>query len=373
MGSWSPTANAKPMSVQSINVSVCRSACTADDDAANGSRRPRLLCALDRRDPSRQQQLASVEDLMMWLCTNDGIGRMAREHLGAGGRRLRACLALDTAALLGVSREAAVAWAAACELLHHATLVHDDLQDGDRVRRRQPTVGQRHGAAQAIAVGDLLMMLSCRALECCPVSDSARWWLCRALTGGAVRLGRGQSRGLSMLETRSFSPSDYERVALDKTGTLLGLPVAGALLLAGLDARPASRIVTPFERIGLPYQLQDDIRDLYGDEGRGRRGEDLREGKVSALVIAHLSLDPSSASWLVPMLEGPGSRVSDAMVSRVAEVFARSGALDRVTEQIERVRGEILGSPDLLETPELRPLLVAVLEQVCRPTRAGSS
>src|SRR5215211_7540453 len=92
--------------------------------------------------------LAEVETLMDRLADEAGgepAGAMVRRHLATGGKRIRARLALAAMEALDEPREAGVAWAAACELLHNATLVHDDLQDGDRVRRGRPTVWALHG------------------------------------------------------------------------------------------------------------------------------------------------------------------------------------------------------------------------------------
>ncbi|MCA9571733.1 MAG: polyprenyl synthetase family protein, partial [Myxococcales bacterium] len=102
--------------------------------------------------------LPLVESLLLDLATGERferLGVIAREHLATGGKRLRARLALATMQALGGDRREAVPWAAAAEMLHNATLVHDDLQDGDAVRRGHPAVWARHGANQAINVGDL--------------------------------------------------------------------------------------------------------------------------------------------------------------------------------------------------------------------------
>ena len=86
-----------------------------------------------------------------------------------------------------------VPWAAAVELLHNATLIHDDIQDGDQVRRGQPTTWVRHGQAQAINAGDLLLMLPL-ALSQLQTSDSVRWQLSWRLADQAASIVRGQSR-----------------------------------------------------------------------------------------------------------------------------------------------------------------------------------
>jgi hypothetical protein len=115
--------------------------------------------------------LSDVEDAMSRLAVGTRLersGHMVQEHLATGGKRLRSRLALSAIEAMGGTREHGVGWAAACELVHNATLIHDDLQDGDRVRRGNPTTWVRHGAAQAINAGDLLLMLPFLAIEAVP-------------------------------------------------------------------------------------------------------------------------------------------------------------------------------------------------------------
>ena len=97
--------------------------------------------------------LAMVESRMIDLAgdrARDPGARMVREHLDTGGKRLRARLAIAACQALGGRAEDAIDWAAAVELLHNASLVHDDIQDGDRTRRGKPALWARYGPAQAI-------------------------------------------------------------------------------------------------------------------------------------------------------------------------------------------------------------------------------
>ncbi|MEO1174347.1 MAG: polyprenyl synthetase family protein, partial [Myxococcota bacterium] len=136
-----------------------------------------------------------VEKLMVELATGskaEKTGDIVREHLSTGGKRIRARLALAAADALGATADSSIPWAAACELLHNATLIHDDLQDGDELRRGQPTAWVRHGMPSAINAGDLLLVLPTLAIERVPLSADVRWHLSRALAYEATRVIRGQ-------------------------------------------------------------------------------------------------------------------------------------------------------------------------------------
>lgn len=280
-------------------------------------------------------------------------GHMVQEHLATGGRRVRARLALAAGEALGRTREQMVPWAAACELMHNATLIHDDIQDEDRQRRDQPTVWVRHGISQAINAGDLLLMLPFTALENLQAPSAVRWALCRALARRAEATVRGQSLEMDLLTTSQFSRQHYNRSALGKSGALLALPVEGAALIAGLEPTNAAALAAPFEKIGLLFQLQDDVLDLYGDKGRGEVGSDIREGKVSALVVEHLALYPEDREWLAEILAAPRERTRLEDVEEVIRRFRDGGALESVLSEIDTLHRQVDSHPLLRAVPDL--------------------
>ena len=323
--------------------------------------------------------LPEVETLMDRLADEAGgepAGAMVRGHLATGGKRIRARLALAAMEALDEPREAGVAWAAACELLHNATLVHDDLQDGDRVRRGRPTVWALHGAAQAVNAGDLLLMLPYLALEHLDAPLDRRWTLARSLAGHAAAVVRGQAAELAMDPWRDVDWPAYRAVAEGKTGPLFQLPVEGAAMLAGRSPEEARHMACGFRALGLLFQLQDDVLDLFGEKGRGAPGSDLREGKTSALVVEHLALHPGDASWLRALLAAPRAETPQAEVELAVERFRCGGALERVLARINAAAVEALGAPGLADEPGLRHLaaeLAAVALHPIEGVRAPSS
>lgn len=321
------------------------------------------------------EALDEVEALMLSLSVGerlDRLGGMLQEHLDGGGRRTRARLALAAAEALGVPRAVAVPWAAACELLHNATLVHDDVQDGDTRRRGRPTLWARHGVAQAINAGDLLLMLPYRALEALDCDDAVRWRLSRALARAAERTARGQAAELDLVPHRRLDWRAWTDASAGKSGALLGLPVEGAALLAGLDAATAEALGAAFVELGVLYQAHDDVTDLWGDKGRGARGNDLREGKASALVAAHLEAFPDETEAIVALLELPREATPDADVEALITRF-ESDALPRVEARIAALEAAVLGTPELVAAPALHAVAVDVIHllRALAPRPAG--
>jgi geranylgeranyl diphosphate synthase type I len=317
--------------------------------------------------------LADVDALMTRLAVGPRLsrsGQMVQEHLATGGKRVRARLALAAGEALGVERERVVPWAAACELLHNATLIHDDVQDGDTLRRDQPTTWVRHGVPQAINAGDLMLMLPFLALGELRVSGDMRWRLSHALASSAALTVRGQSLEMELLQMRHFGWEDFSRAGEGKTGAFFGLPVHGAALLAGLDDATAARFAREFVHLGTLFQLQDDLLDLTDRKGRGgRRGSDLAEGKVSALVVEHLARHPADTDLLLALLETPRESTPQADIDAMIARFHTGGAVAAVKVRAERIAATVLASPLLTAVPHLHQVaaeLVSTMEASIR-------
>ncbi|MEZ4316775.1 MAG: polyprenyl synthetase family protein [Myxococcota bacterium] len=297
-----------------------------------------------------------VERAMTELATGDRferLGVLAREHLATGGKRLRARLALATLQALGGDRARGVAWAAATELLHNATLVHDDIQDGDPMRRGRPAIWSRHGVNQAINVGDLMLMLPYRAVAKVQASDAIRWALADALSRYAEEVVRGQAAELDLLSRGRFEWEAYQEAVEGKTAALFALPVYGAARLAGLSQDDADALASEMRPIGLLFQVADDVLDLYGDKGREAPGSDLREGKVSALVVEHLALHPEDRTWLHGLLATDRDLTPPEDVTRAIRAFRERGALHRVWDRLGAIEERVHDSAILARAPKL--------------------
>lgn len=314
----------------------------------------------------------AVERLMVELAWGNGFSRMGQiieEQLRSGGKRLRARLALATYERLNAGAPPVTGWAAACELLHNATLIHDDIQDGDRVRRGHPTAWILHGTAQAINAGDLMLMLPFSALDRLSATPAQKWILSRALAEAAQQIVRGQSFEADLIETCG-TPSGLENYLTcirGKTAALFRLPVEGSAILAGHDEASARLIGSAFEELGVLFQIQDDVLDLYGEKGREARGQDIREGKVSSLVVEHLRLCPQDREWLVGVLRTPREKTSAADVQAAISRFSESGALEESLVRARMIVSEIMSSPKLRAHQELHALAGEFVTNMLKP------
>lgn len=319
------------------------------------------------RSSNSSDLLRDVEARMTALCGSDElVGRIAGEQLANGGKRIRARVALEAADALGVDARDAVGWATAVELLHNATLVHDDVQDGDIFRRGRHTAWALHGVPQAINAGDLLLVLPAAAIDEVRADAGVRLGLTMALFRRAAATVRGQGADLRLRAAVDESDdvvAAYLNCIEGKTGELFALPVEGALLLSGRTRADAVHFSLPFFRLGVLFQMQDDVLDLFGDKGRDARGSDIREGKISALVVEHLRLHPGDSDFVLGILDTPRETTTQAQVDDLIRRFDEEGAKDAVLARIESLC--TLAHHEAL--PALRPLVLELVGRVLAP------
>lgn len=314
--------------------------------------------------------LDEVEALMRELAElghSPRAAEMVRTHLATGGKRLRARLALAAARAMGGSQSDAVVWAAAVELLHNATLIHDDIQDEDFIRRDRPTVWALHGTAQAMNAGDLMLMLPYLAVA--RLRSTLAGELSRAVAEHAITTVCGQVDEIDLVDSSSPSWATYRAAVAGKTGALLALPVYGATLLSGRSVTQATQLGDAFRDLGVLFQLQDDVLDLYGDKGRHRVGCDLYEGKVSALVVAHLARRPEERAWLLSLLRTPREDTRPDDVEKAIGRFVASGALSDVLDEIDAIAARTLDDAALQSVPPLRDVAETLVDLATRPIR----
>lgn len=325
---------------------------------------------IKRRGIWSDQGLDDVESLMLQMCSGprlDRLGAITAEHLATGGKRLRARLALGAIEAMGGDRDAGIGWAAACELLHNATLIHDDVQDGDRFRRGKTSAWVKHGVSQAITAGDLLLMLPYAVLDHLWCSDAVKWQLARILAHNASSVARGQASETDLITLGKLDWEAYAVASEGKTAALLGMPVEGAAVLAGHTPEQASALAEPFRRIGVLFQVQDDVLDLYGDKGRDVIGSDLYEGKVSALVVEHLRLHPHDRGELMALLRTPRDETPATAVAWWIRRFRESGALDAVWDRLADLEDEVENAPALRYQRRLRAVAQALVARAISP------
>jgi geranylgeranyl pyrophosphate synthase len=277
-----------------------------------------LGAVLSAGGPGLARLLERTEARLAEVAGNHGaeLGRHASGTLSAGGKRLRPVLVFLCAA---GEDERLVAAGAAVELLHMATLVHDDVLDAAELRRGRPTVFAEAGRPAATATGDLLFSRAFAELAATGSEDAVR-----ALSTASSALARGELMQRADAWDGEVSPERYlERCRL-KTASLFEASCRlGALFGSRPDLAPA--LGSFGEQVGLAFQMLDDVLDVCGPSERtGKpRGTDLLDGTVTLPLILARRVDPTL----------PGRITNPDEAAAAADRISATGALDEARGQ----------------------------------------
>ena len=295
---------------------------------------PPVTAVMEAASAWLPERMAEVEQRLSQVAAGHGgpLGEEAKATLAAGGKRLRPLLVLMVAG--DALPERAVRAAAATELLHMATLVHDDIIDGAPVRRGRPTVVARAGRARALGVGDLLLSRAFAELA----ADGGEAEVAE-LSSASVALALGELAQRRDAYDTSISEERYlERCSL-KTARLFEAACRVGRLASG--ERGTEELAGFGRQIGLAFQLLDDVLDVTGPPERtGKaRGTDLLDGTVTLPLILARRADPEIAAAELRGLDAGGAE-------RLCDRIAASGVLDEVRA---RARAGISRAKDILD------------------------
>jgi len=252
---------------------------------------------LDKNELS--QQLKKVETSMNnFLCDDSWMGHCAKYQLQSGGKRFRVILTLLASKIFNLDIKSSINVAVCCEFIHNASLIHDDLQDRDLIRRGMPTIWSRFGEHTAINLGDYFISGSFEALVKANSESKLKCMAIEELSKTIKQTVKGQSMEILSRSDFYLKMQDYESMARAKTGGLLCLPVKLVMLLKGLDNCDANYL-RPLLETGLAYQIQDDLSDFLGIKDRGLPGRDLKEGKMNVLIMHYVNSATSGEKYLL--------------------------------------------------------------------------
>ncbi|NNH72245.1 polyprenyl synthetase family protein [Nocardia uniformis] len=285
---------------------------------------------------------------------------------GVQGKALRPALTLAAAAACGGEVADAVHAAAAVELLHNFSLVHDDVMDSDDTRHGRPTVWRVWGETNATLLGDALQALALGVLSDGvpePVTAEAVIRLART----TVALCQGQYEDCAFETRRSVSVDEYLAMAAGKTGALLGCSCALGALCAGADHRVVSGMHTFGRELGVVFQLVDDAMDIWGDPAiTGKPAHsDLLHRKQSYPVVCALASDTSAGRELARMYQARHPMTA-SRAARAAELVEAAGGRQRT---IARAATALRSAVDALPPDAASGDLLALAQLVAHRNR----
>jgi octaprenyl-diphosphate synthase len=283
--------------------------------------RDRLDLVVDEMGRMVMSDLALIEDV-------------SRHLLRTRGKLFRPTLTLLASAVEDRPQERAITMAAAIELMHLATLVHDDSVDHSVLRRGLPTVNSLFSHQVSVIMGDFLYS---RALH--ELVEQNDIEVLRIVTRVSNELTVGEMRQLAAVEHLGFPETEYQQLIRAKTATLLSAACEVGALCGALEHRPALALYG--DRLGMAFQVADDILDYVEEASVTGKpsGLDLREHKVTLPLIAALRTMPAAHRARVDALfaeEVP----SDDLVADVVAIVIDAGGIDYARREGERFARE---------------------------------
>jgi octaprenyl-diphosphate synthase len=306
--------------------------------------------------PVRAELDRAVEELARIVAADFPLIDDVNHHLmGMRGKMFRPTLVLLASSVEGHRAPRAITLAAVVELIHLATLVHDDAVDHSSLRRGMPTINALFSHQISVIMGDYLYS---RALaELVAASD---FEALRVMTRATIAMTVGEMRQLAAVDALAFSEEDYDELIRSKTASLISAACeVGAI--SGAESHRAT-LKAYGERLGMAFQIADDLLDYTeAQEVTGKpAGLDLREHKVTLPLIAALREMPASARAKVDALfdePEPG----EAEIAEVVSVVTEYGGLDYA-----RRRGELFAqqAEEALSTLPESPARAALYDAI---------
>lgn len=232
---------------------------------------------------SVQERIASAleSDISLLNATNASI-------LSQSGKQLRPMLALMFArACTGRATDAGIRYAAAAELLHNATLLHDDVADGSELRRGKPTVMSLMGPSVSVLVGDYWLV---KAMELILQDSDTDTTAIRIFSKTLSDLAEGEMLQLQKAQSGDTDEKDYLRIIYNKTASLFEAACVSAAISAGVSEDVVKAARDYAVALGLAFQIKDDILDYSGTESVGKPlGVDILEQKITLPLLGALN------------------------------------------------------------------------------------
>ena len=288
--------------------------------------------------------------------------------LSRGGKKLRPMLALLVArACSGGTQipDSSINFAVAAELLHNATLLHDDVADGSTLRRGAPTVYSRMGPAASVLIGDFWLV---QAAQCVINAEHSKDKLIPLMTKTLRNLAEGEMLQLQKAESADTSVDDYMRIIYSKTASLFETACVSAALSVNADDRIVAAVKEYAICLGLAFQIRDDILDYSGDAALGKPvGIDLREKKITLpLLGALMEVDDESNRLVRSMVADMDSKPENE--GKIREFVSVRGGMEyaraRLGEFVDKAVNSIRVLPESKEKQYLIELAKFTADRV---------
>ena len=284
-----------------------------------------------------------------------------RYFLSIGGKRMRPILTLMAAQAFGVEKEESIHAGLAIEFFHNFSLIHDDIMDKAPVRRGMQTVHEKWNSSIAILSGDVLLVEAYQQLLAYP--DQRLAPLLLRFNQTAIEVCEGQQMDMDFEERADVHEDEYIEMIRLKTSVLLGCALEFGAILAHQSEETRKRIYDFGVELGIAFQIQDDILDLYADpEKFGKQvGGDILSNKKTLLMLRakHLA-ESNNDPRFDALIQMPSN---DEKIEFAKSLFIEIGAVAAVTQVMNDYYNKAMSDLDALPiSAEMKAPLIELAE-----------
>ncbi|MCR5662392.1 MAG: polyprenyl synthetase family protein [bacterium] len=248
----------------------------------------------------------------------------------ASGKKIRAKLALLGASIYGEEPCNSVAIAAACEIIHLASLVHDDIVDASHIRRGIPTINRLLGSKRAVLIGDMLLSQALKLMTSFGTAE-----MLAIITDTAVKMSSGQIAEMDCAEQQDFSEEKYMEIITGKTASLMEASCRLGAICANAKPSHLEMLSVYGRNFGIAYQIYDDYLDIWGDEN-------IMGKPAFADILAH--------KYTLPIFIAQNDKQTRQIIQDISDIQkdiiklapdGNSGLPSPLKEKLEELRGKL--------------------------------
>lgn len=269
-----------------------------------------------------QDQLLLVDSRMLSQADEQHpeLGSALQHLLSSGGKRIRPVVSLLTGGMFEADMERVITLSAAIEMLHTATLVHDDLIDGSLLRRGIATINSQWSPAATVLTGDFIFARAARL-----AAETNSLDVMRLFSETLATIVSGEITQLFSSHSRTTRDDYYQRIYA-KTASMFELATAASAMLSPVDKEVIERVKQLGYQIGMAFQIVDDILDFTGEQATVGKpvGNDLRLGLLTLPALYYLDANPGDLT-MQAMLQG--SRIKTSEMDTLVESIRTSDAI----------------------------------------------
>ena len=299
--------------------------------------------------------LQEVEELLLSQSygAHPELGAALEHLLSSGGKRIRPTLGLLTAQMLGAPHEKPIKLAAAVELLHTATLVHDDLIDGALLRRGNPTLNARWSPPATVLTGDFIFARAAKL-----AADTDHLPLMKLFAETLAVIVNGELTQLFTARGLNSRENYYKRIYA-KTASLIEMTTSAAAMISPVDETCVESMRLFGYNLGMAFQIVDDVLDFTGEQGEVGKpvGSDLLQGLVTLPAIYYAEAHPDDPD-VICLTNGCYSEHErmERLVQAVRMSMGVKKSLEEAQEYIRKALQPLAGMPDGVEKQALKDL-----------------